>query len=75
MKNHNQTLETLKRRGGLAPEEAVAILKRQHWRSVSEMTMEEAVEFLEGYQREGDEYLRLRAIAEEAGHDGRGNDY
>jgi len=50
MKNHSQTLQTLKYRGGLSPEEAVAILKRQHWRSVRGMSIAEAADFLEAYR-------------------------
>lgn len=32
--NHSQSLQRLKQRGGLAPSEAVAIMRRQRWQKL-----------------------------------------
>lgn len=47
LKNHDQTLERLNERGGLAPEELFAVLQDKHWRETEGMCdREAAVDFL-----------------------------
>lgn len=43
LRNHEQNLDKLAQRGGLSPQEAVAILTDQPWRSVYKMTLTEAM--------------------------------
>lgn len=35
LRNHSQSLDTLARRGGLAPSEMVAVLERRKWRGMT----------------------------------------
>lgn len=47
-RNHGQTLERLRERGGLAPSELLAILEDRPWRSVAEVrVLERLADFIE----------------------------
>jgi len=45
-RNHNQSLETLAKRGGLSPQEALALMNEKEWTAYRETTDEEALLFL-----------------------------
>jgi len=48
-RNHNQSLERLAKRGGLSPQEALALMNEREWTAYRETTDQEAVLFLRLY--------------------------
>lgn len=46
LKNHDQTLDRLAQRGGLSPQEMIAVLSDKHWRETWEIIDDLAIDLL-----------------------------